>query len=61
MPRSLLSEREGMPGEELVLGPRYSRTSGLLRRLKSHQNPMASAPKKAQVGGTDHPPVPEQR
>jgi len=61
MPQSLLSEREGLPGEELVLGPRYSRTSGLLRHLESHQKPMALAPKKAQVGPTDHPPVPEQR
>ena len=61
MPRSLLSERDGLPREELVLGPRYSRTSELLRRLKSHQKPMALAPKKAQVGPTDHPQVPEHR
>ena len=61
MPQSLLSEREGLPGEELVLGPRCSRTSWLLCPLKSHQKPMALAPKKAQVGGTDHPQVPEKR
>jgi len=45
----------------LCSGRRYSRTSGLLRCLKSHQKPMALAPKKAQVGPTDHPPGPRAK